>query len=983
MYGGICSMFIQICSLFDIFDMRLCIFILLFSLFTSGHSQDCLSLLDSTRYYHAIKPPKAKEFALALIERLDSASCYEEIGYPETYNELALIYWQLNEHQEAFDAVDKAIAYNLKSYDSLSANMVPYYENIIAFYKETANYSMAKKYLDISWEAINSSLSNQTEAYCILLADKAVLLRELGMFSESLEDLQLALQTLEANNIYNDSLKGVVLVESGTVHTLLGNYSEAEQELDRALSILRGNFPLLQSKAIDRLAKLKLDQGDFSASESELLSNINFKQANFPEDSLLLVESINNLGLLYFRFDLENARKYFKQLEQIGRKYPVITPYTTNNLAVIDMKYGRLQEAEEGFIKSRELFYDMFGPVHPDYANCLNNLAGVYAKEEKLQDAMALYMKVLDLDRVLYGEKHQKYATSLSNLASIYKQLGYPEMAMSFYQQSADIRKESLGPDHHLYAKNLNDIGLMHLAIQDTLSALKSFDSGLKILIDHLHDVFPVLTERQRVLFYEEIRFDLRRFLSLVFNETYFETEWAEKALNYYINTKSIIYYAADKLRRAVQNSYDPVIREKYNAWRDTKFELAKAYLLSTEEKRIQHLSIQQLEEKSQTLEKELSLYLKSFSNQNETEFITWNDISKALEDSTVLIEIIEYNEFELEANSLTTNQGFVDESLYAAFFIHASGTLERVLWPKDAYLARQYNYYKNALRFNISDSTSYSKFWAPINKKLGIAKKIYLAADGIWHKINPAILYIPSENIYVADNHHIVHLTSGKDLLIKKQSSATKTASIFGNPDFDPIRSTIDLNPLPGAELEAKDVHKVLQTDGWNINTHLFDEATEEQLKLVQNIDLIHLATHGYFLDEENEDPLFNSGLYLSTKEGYEDGILSAYEAMNLNLDATKLVVLSACETGLGEVRNGEGVFGLERAFLVAGAENLIISLVKVDDQATREFMQHFYGNLTSGLSVEDAFFSARSSFKKDYPNPLDWGAFILTSKH
>ncbi len=964
-------------------DMRFSIFILLFSILTSGHSQNCLSLLDSVHNYQSIKPPKAREFANDLIERLDSSRCYEEIGYPEAYNQLALSYWQLNEHQKAFEAVEKAIAYNLKSYDSLSANMVPYYENLIAFYKETANYKMAKKYLDISWEALNTTLFNQPESYCGRLVEKAILLRELGMFSESRKDLELALKTLEVDHIDNDSLKGVILIESGTLHTLLGNYSDAEQELDRALSILRANFPLLQSKAIDRLAKLKLDQGDFSASESELLSNINFKAANFPEDSLLLVESINNLGLLYFRFDLENARKYFKQLEQIGRKYPVITPYTTNNLAVIDLKNGRLKEAELGFVKSRDLFYEMFGPVHPDYANCINNLAGVYAKEGNLEDAMALYMKVLDLDRVLYGVNHQKYATTLSNLASIYKQLGYTEMAMSFYIQSANIRKESLGPDHHLYAKNLNDIGLMHLANQDTLAALESFDEGLKILIDHLHDVFPVLTERQRILFYEEIRFDLRRFLALAFEESYFETEWAEKALNYYINTKSIIYYAADKLRRAVQNSVDQSIRNKYNAWRDTKFDLAKAYLLSAEEKKIQQLSIQELEEKSQALEKELSLNLKSFSNQNETQFITWKDISQALKDSTILIEVIEYNAFTIQTDSLTTQQGFVDESRYVAFFIHPSGQLDRVVWHKDMQLIKQFNYYKNALQYNVFDSISYSIFWKPIDDKIGMANKIYFAADGVWHKINPAILYIPDEKIYVEEKHHIVHLTSGKDLLIEKQSVKTKTASIFGNPDFTTIQSNINLNQLPGAALESEDIKQVLQKDGWKIKSRLYEEATEEQLKLTDNNDLIHLATHGYFLEGENEDPLLNSGLYLATKEGYEDGILSAYEAMNLNLDATNLVVLSACETGLGEVKNGEGVFGLERAFLVAGAENLIISLVKVDDQATREFMLHFYGNLSSGLTVEDSFFSARSAFKKDYTNPYNWGAFILTSKH
>ncbi|MEQ8810643.1 MAG: CHAT domain-containing protein, partial [Imperialibacter sp.] len=151
-------------------------------------------------------------------------------------------------------------------------------------------------------------------------------------------------------------------------------------------------------------------------------------------------------------------------------------------------------------------------------------------------------------------------------------------------------------------------------------------------------------------------------------------------------------------------------------------------------------------------------------------------------------------------------------------------------------------------------------------------------------------------------------------------------------------------------------------------------------------NPGLIHIATHGYFNDDPNHvDPLHSSGIYLSREEETDDndGLLSAYEAMNLVLDQTSLIVLAACETGLGTVKNGEGVFGLQRAFLVAGAKNILLSLVKINDNAARRFMNIYYQELLSLEDPQDAFFSARRLFRKEYDNPYDWGAYILVSKN
>jgi CHAT domain-containing protein len=252
------------------------------------------------------------------------------------------------------------------------------------------------------------------------------------------------------------------------------------------------------------------------------------------------------------------------------------------------------------------------------------------------------------------------------------------------------------------------------------------------------------------------------------------------------------------------------------------------------------------------------------------------------------------------------------------------------------------------------------------------------------------------------------VLVSNTKDLYLKKlksKSTADNTATLFGNPTFYLTASADQsISSLPGTGKEVTQIDYMLKQKGYSTVEYTEKAASEENLKELNSPKILHFATHGFYkpttqitLEEElgsseaalSQNPLMRSGLLLKGagdllgKTDYnfnmENGILTAYEAMSLNLDKTLLVVLSACETGLGELEAGEGVQGLQRAFLVAGSNFLIMSMFKVDDEATQKLMVTFIQKYLNSGNMRQSFIDAKKELRVEYPEPIYWGAFMM----
>jgi CHAT domain-containing protein len=339
------------------------------------------------------------------------------------------------------------------------------------------------------------------------------------------------------------------------------------------------------------------------------------------------------------------------------------------------------------------------------------------------------------------------------------------------------------------------------------------------------------------------------------------------------------------------------------------------------------------------------------------------------------------------------------------------------------------------------SDSALYNLIWKPIVGYLGDAKKVFIAPSGQLHKLAFAAIGDGTGQV-LSDTYEIHQVLSAQDFVypsnpnvFSNEDKETPMIAMFGGINYDQSNTIAteqdsvyytslsllskDLNRrnsfgyLTATKTEIESIQSQFKQNDRATLSYFGKDATEATLRSLEGDKapkILHIATHGYFAPDPKEDrnksqlrmtgqknrytasdnPLLRSGLMMSGSNatwngtanlsGELDGILTAQEVSNLNLLNTQLVVLSACETGLGDIKGREGVFGLQRAFRLAGANYLLLSLWRIKDEETSEYMQLFYSELLKQNNISKAYTSAQSSLRKKYPNsPMKWAGFVL----
>jgi CHAT domain-containing protein len=556
-----------------------------------------------------------------------------------------------------------------------------------------------------------------------------------------------------------------------------------------------------------------------------------------------------------------------------------------------------------------------------------------------------------------------------------------------------------------------------------TYRAIEMTDLLGNLRMKDLEINFLILSEKEKEKYFATMQkdFDILFDFSLHHSQLKLQTE---KAYNNALLTKGLTLKSSTAMRSAIQNSGDTILINEYDNWLTLKKKIAN--LNETDS------TYKELVTQANEMERELVKTSTIFSDFDKVKNIKWQDVQSSLKPNEASIEFVHFKSEIDTANPI----------IYAALIIKKdSKHPEMIKLCTEADLKEILGVFQgNNMGFvkkvygtrSKAEKALYEKIWQPIEKHLEGIQNIYYSPSGLLHKVSFAAIS-KDNNVFLCDNYQLHQRSStGKVALPSNVMYDTKDAYLLmGGVQYNTDKTKKEIwNYLPGTLNETDNIQSFLEKKKHSVNFLAANDANETNFKTqAQKANVLHISTHGFFypdpeqvreevkkneVKEENiifrgtealdsaerssslyanwsfvinKNPLMRSGLVLAgandvwqrnaLEEG-EDGILTAQEVSNLDLRNTKLVVLSACETGLGDIKGSEGVFGLQRAFKMAGAEYLIMSLWQVPDKETAEFMELFYKNLVKLKNIPKAFNLTQQVMRKKY-DPYYWAAFVL----
>ncbi len=920
---------------------------------------------------------------------------------------------------------EKEYGKNHLNYAFALNNLALFYDNQVEYQKAFPLYQeTASIYKEVSGE--------KTEAYILALDNLAGFYKNSGKIGEAELVYQEVLN--KRKELLGDKHPNYItsLNNLGLLYLNSSNYTKAEPLLLASLNKTKevfGEQSVEYSSAIYNLASLYRYEGNFDESKRYYELAIDISLATWGKDNVYYISAIESLADYYKTqreykkaetLTLEAIELYKKDV--IHNKFSIVNAFF--NLTNTYLAQERYKDAETLLLDVIRVQKELSGTNNPDYGNQINSLALVYEQLGDHSKSAALYSEAAVVFKKVLGESSISYLIALQNLASAYSKQKNFIQADSLYTAIKPIAETIFGKNHLSYSSVLLDMALYYQRQAKFVLAENSYREAIKVMFSQIETNFSILSEKEKALFYKTFSYRFEIFTSFALMQSQRNPALLGEVYNNQLFTKALLFNTTNKMKERIMASNDDVLKKLFNEWQFKKEYLSKIYQLPFSEKEAQHIDEKLLEQEVNSIEKKLSLQSEAFGSANDTKHPTWQEVQNALKQNEAAVEMVRLDFY--------NGSNWTDTIVYLALIIKPGSSFPEVvkLYQGKDLENRYARYYTNAIRFKTEDTYSYTHYWKQIQEKLAGVKKVYFSPDGVYNQINLQTLKNTQTGKYLIDEIDIQLVSNTKDLLkVKSLKQSSKEVILIGFPDYNnekaigtdrSIPSKLQLieadtsqrfftgnfiTNLPGTKKEVDNISYIFIKNKLKTANYTEQEASEVLIKSLKDPRVLHIATHGFFMrdvqtNSENErglmgmnaktvveNPLLRSGLlFANAKQAFiegGDGILTSYEVMNLNLDETDLVVMSACETGLGEISNGEGVYGLQRAFQTAGAKTILMSLWSVSDAATQELMTLFYENwITQKKSKRQAFKNAQQVLKVKYPEPYYWGAFVMVGE-
>ncbi len=920
--------------------------------------------------------------------------------------------------KEDFQSAEKYFSEAKVIFEQTVGNESSLYVNCLnglaGVYLETAKYEQSELlYLDRK-KICERTFGIESPEYAKSLSNLATLYYNVGKYKESelllIETIALRAKILGKEDVdYARSL-----ISLGILYWRIGRYDKAEPLYLEAMAINEkklGKEDPDYASNLNNLAVLYYDMRLYEKAESLYLEAKAIHEKTHGKENTGYAASLNNLAVFYWNQNkYEKAEQYFLEVKSIkekllGNKHPDYAS-SLNNLAVLYRDIDQFDKAESLYLESIAILKKTVGPDHPDCIGAQSSLAILYGKSGQFAKAEPLMLEAQVREEKIWGVMNPEHARTLFNLAILYWYMKKYDKAEAYFNKLSTVNRELLERAlHHLSDQELNQYLDKFVHIQNNI---------LSFLYDS-RNADVISTCFSNCLFYKGFLLNATLQIKRLANSN-------PEAQKKYSELKAVGQWLADEYSKPLNVQDSARLLKENERYNQIEKDLAlKVSGYKNVSKQIDWKDVYNVLKPG-----EAALELIQYHYENEGE-----------SDSTFYAALILISGV---PNSIFIHL-FEERSLDSLLNVHN----ER----KADYVNQLYSISdRGAQEINYPNKTLYKLIWQPIEKDLVGIKTIYYSSSGLLHRLNlGAIPVNPEETL--ADRYRLIRMNSTRQLAIPDfESKEGHDAVLFGGLNYEPDsqgqqygdwtasrsmviskESSLDStmrggswNYLPGTEKEIRSIRLIMDNAGIKTILKSGNEGTEDSFKSLGNNSLspkiLHIATHGYFfLNEQMESdsvhsedakdepvfkkskhPMLRSGLILSGgNAGWkgerslvsgEDGVLTAYEISQMNLSNTELVVLSACETGLGDIQGNEGVYGLQRAFKIAGVKYIIMSLWQVPDKQTSLLMTTFYKKWLEAegpdkggkkMSIPDAFHAAQKELRELGFDPYQWAGFVL----
>ncbi len=952
-----------------------------------------------------------------------------------------LQFYQQGKFAEALPLAQEAMRVAEATFGPGDPNVATSLNNLAALYKAQGRYAEAEPLYTRALAIREQALGPDHPTVAASLSNLALLYSAQGRYAEAEPRYVRALAIREKalgpeHPDVADSLNDLALLDDKQ-----GRSAEAEPRYTRALAIwekaLGPDHPYVAA-SLSNLASLYADQGRYAEAEPLGKRALAIYEKALGPEHPDVAASLNNLAALYTEQGRSAAAEplYTRALaideKALGPEHPYVAT-DLNNLAALYEAQGRYAEAEPRYARALAIREKALGPEHPDVATSLNNLAGLYKTQGRYAEAELLLKRALAIDEKALGPDHPDVAAALDNLAVLSYDSAQPAQAAPFFDRAlaALARRFQYAFTYMSESERLAYLATVRYRFPVYFSFCLTYRQQVPGLAARMYDT--VLWEKGFIAqSVAALRAKIRasgdaEALRLLDELTAKKTELA---------TLATAPPEGEAPKQTARRTRLEQLAQEANALEQALVHRSRAL---AEEKRLAQVTWQQVRDALKPDEAAVELVRFEFYDGQKwtgaSDYVALIVRPDSREPEVVLLgdaqtlEADPLRDYRLRAG---LSESGVVRGVRAKEETHAAApttSFYQAFWkPLEPALGRARRVYVstdgvvNQVALGVVPDAAGHLLMETYDLRLVSSTKDVLREKKLLTGHTAVVLGNPWFDMDEARQRVAVQAwrqtapggqtaparpaTPGVPVLRAPQPAGLRSRDLRGGT----------LKPLPGTQTEAETVSRLLEAQNWDVGLSTREQALEERVKGVQSPRVLHLATHGYFEpDQEHtpqdlarvggagrtsglEDPMLRSGLYLTgatrTLQGrtpaadLDDGVLTAYEATQLDLHGTELVVLSACETGLGESQNGEGVFGLRRALQEAGAQTVLMSMWAVPDRETQELMTRFYQEWLGGKDVHDALRDAqhelRATVKARYGRdvPAYWGAFVLVGR-